>query len=162
MTRGQHQTRRPVAKKPNSASVGVSAIEPVLCRAQESLDDGSVVEGKTVLLVDDDPILRAFVAHVLRGCGCRVLEASDALEIQRHATSTAQIHLLMTDLDMPKSNGLELALQLRKLHPETKVLLACGASWDLDRRVCESLQIAILPKPFTPSDLEQRVLQFLN
>jgi two-component system cell cycle sensor histidine kinase/response regulator CckA len=150
-----------MVKKSNAASDRLSASESASCHRERPLENESAAGAKTVLLVNNDPILRAFVAHVLRGCSYRVLEASGALEIQRHAATAGPIHLLMTDLDMPKSNGLELALQLRKAHPETKVLLACGASWELDRTVCEANQISLLAKPFTPSDLEQSVRQLL-
>src|ERR1039457_4309813 len=63
---------------------------------------------KTLLIVDDDPIVRDVEAQVLRLQGYTVLEAQGAADALRLAREAAAIHLLITDFSMPEVDGLEL------------------------------------------------------
>ena len=68
---------------------------------------------ETLLVVDDDPMLRRVETQVLRGRGYRVLAAEGAAEALRLAGKNATIHLLITDLVMPEIDGLELTRRFR-------------------------------------------------
>src|ERR1035438_1717225 len=72
---------------------------------------------RTVLVVDDDPMVRQVETEILRLQGYTVLEAGSPAEGLRVATSTAKIHLLITDLPMPEADGLELPRRFRAGHP---------------------------------------------
>jgi PAS domain S-box-containing protein len=117
-------------------------------------------EGETVLVAEDDELLRQLVARVLESEGYCVLQGShgkEALAVaQKHA---GPVHLLLTDLIMPEMDGTELARRL----PETRVLYMTGY-WD-DSFVREGrlpVDCDCLPKPFSPEILLQRVRAALD
>src|SRR5690348_3612565 len=68
---------------------------------------------KTLLVVDDDSMIRDLEAQVLRLQGYAVLEAQGAAEALQLARKEAAIHLLITDFSMPEVDGLELSRQFR-------------------------------------------------
>ncbi len=119
---------------------------------------------ETVLLVEDEEMLRALARQVLQRNGYRVLEASggpEAVEIfERHE---GPINLLLTDVVMPKMSGHELAQRLTMLSPELKVLYISGyAEQELVGRGLSSNSWALLQKPFTPDALARRVRELLD
>ena len=82
---------------------------------------------ETVLVVEDDEALRSLVREFLESVGYRVFTAADGEQGRRLAEQLQEpIHLLLTDVVMPKMNGLELADQLKGLFPELKVLFMSG------------------------------------
>ena len=109
-----------------------------------------------VLLVDDEPVVRALAGRVLRGAGYAVLEAGDGIEGVRlselHRTQT--IHLLITDVVMPAMNGKELANQLFVTRPTTRVIYMSGYA-DNVLKYFDVLSSgwAFIPNPFTPRQL---------
>ena len=117
----------------------------------------SVENPATILLVDDDPALRQFVRRILTQQGFHVIDAADgaaALEIS--STYADRIHLLLTDVIMPKVNGLVLAERLLQERPNISVIYMSGyveGSMLLATRP-ESI---VLLKPFTPGDLIKAV-----
>ena len=115
---------------------------------------------ETVLMVDDEPSVRVLMQRVLRSLGYDVLVASDGREaLELAARHPGPVHLLLTDLVMPEMGGLELAQALKRTRPETKVLLCSGYASDPEL-VAENY--ALLPKPYTPSLLAQRVRETLD
>jgi two-component system cell cycle sensor histidine kinase/response regulator CckA len=118
---------------------------------------------KTVLVVDDDPMVRDLETQVLRVQGYKVLEAECAAEALRLAAETATIHLLITDLVMPEVDGLELTRRFRAVHPKTPVLMVSSSlpllrarsEMDMDR-------FAFLAKPFQFSELIHKVRVLLD
>src|SRR5690348_18095852 len=94
-------------------------------RQRGSLGDGNGdrfeqnhFQGRTVLLAEDEPIVREFVHAVLEGMGLTVLAACDGAEALEVAGSyTGHIDLLLTDVNMPRVDGLELGLRLQDLRP---------------------------------------------
>ncbi len=91
-------------------------------------DELSSLRGtETILLVEDDENVRIFFERVLCGFGYQVIPVShgaDALAIANRYT--AEIHLLLSDVVLPKMSGRELAEKLVALRPQTKVLFASG------------------------------------
>lgn len=78
---------------------------------------------KTILLVEDDEMVRQFTGDLLKESGYQVLCAANGLDAFRlFSERTDPIHLLLTDLVMPQMNGPELARRLRRIAPELKVL----------------------------------------
>jgi signal transduction histidine kinase len=80
---------------------------------------------ETILVVEDDPEVRAYVVEVLRHLKYRVLEAQDAPSA---LAMTGPIDLLLTDVVLPKMNGRQLADAMRAQHPNLKVLFMTGYS----------------------------------
>jgi two-component system cell cycle sensor histidine kinase/response regulator CckA len=118
---------------------------------------------ETILLVEDETSVRNLVARVLRRKGYEVIEATtgeQALEVARqHA---GPIHLLLTDLVMPRMSGRELALTLSKIRATTRVLFMSGYSDETAMGRIEDPDVAFLHKPFTPAVLAEKVRAVLD
>lgn len=124
----------------------------------------SVEGSETILLVDDDAGIRDLVRRALKDGGYHVLTAPDGLEALAVAKAHAgSIHILITDLVMPRMGGAELAAQLSAAHRDLVVLYISGYT---DRREwkLEASQVgrAYLQKPFTPSVLMRKVRELLD
>jgi PAS domain S-box-containing protein len=119
---------------------------------------------ETVLLVEDDPGVRALSRHILAGCGYTVLEAGDGDEAERVASRhVGPIHLLMTDVVMPGQGGQAVAKRLLEQHPNLKVLYVSGYTDDaVVRHGVLHDQVNFLQKPFTSAALAWRVREALD
>ena len=109
-----------------------------------------------ILLVDDEPMILKIARSVLEAEGYFVLTAHDgeeALLLSRHFHGT--IHLLLSDVKMPKMDGLQLADALARERPATKVLLMSG---EVDSVVGQ----ALLRKPFGLDVLKEFVRETLQ
>lgn len=124
--------------------------------ARERQSTPEVPGGKeTVLLVEDDEALRAFMREVLEGAGYRVLQGANGIEALTLArSSTGPIDLLVTDLTMPGKGGLEVARSLRPKRPALSVLYTSGYAGG---RALEDAQAdrggELIRKPFSPGEL---------
>ena len=119
---------------------------------------------ETVLLVDDERAVRELSRRFLEARGYQVLEAgssSDALRLAREYEGT--IHLMITDVLLPRMSGRELAFQLASVRPEMKVLYVSGHPEDViaDHGVLNA-GVELLQKPFTERDLTSRVRGILD
>lgn len=114
---------------------------------------------ETVLVVEDEEIVRELVCDVLAENGYNVLCASDGVEALRLARGfEGTIDLLITDVIMPHMNGPELADQLTLARPETKVLFVSGYSDnDIGDHGVLDPRIELLQKPFTPQTLARKI-----
>jgi len=84
----------------------------------------------TVLLVEDEPLIRLFIAELLEEAGFRVVEAANAAEALVILDAGLPISVLLTDVDMPVGcNGFELAHKVHKSWPETEILIMSGRQW---------------------------------
>jgi PAS domain S-box-containing protein len=137
--------------------------EAVALEAERS--PGVLLKGaETVLLVEDETLVRDLALRILRRLGYTVLTASsgeEALEIGR--ARSERIDLLMTDVVMPGINGRELAGRLAPLHPETKVLFASGYTENIivHHGVVEE-NLHFIGKPYTPQGLANKVRAVLG
>ena len=112
-----------------------------------------------ILVVDDEPGLLQFVGMILKQNGHTVLSASSGVEaLMLYSSYRSEIHLVLTDVQMPGMNGIELAERLRAVHPTVKVVLMSGFVPD-DIEVPKDLQL--LTKPFLPDRLVAAVEQTL-
>jgi CheY-like chemotaxis protein len=122
---------------------------------------------ETILVVDDEPDVRGLAREILEAGGYEVMEAGDGEEALRVAEAyPAPIHLLLTDVVMPRLNGVELASRLTQLHPDTKVLymsgfLVVGAQPAQAGGVSLEPGASILPKPFSADGLTRKVHEVL-
>jgi len=124
-----------------------------------------VLEGcETVLLVEDEPAIRELVRKVLSGYGYTVLDAADGLHaIDLAAAYPAPIHLLLSDIVMPRIGGPELAQRIVARHPEMRVLYMSGYATGLGMPFGNlSPTVTLLHKPFTPASLVRKVRECLD
>lgn len=122
------------------------------------------VEGRTVLVVDDEPNVRTLVTEVLQEMGLNTLEAAEGPSGLRILDSDAHLDLLISDIGLPGGmNGRQLADAAREKRPSLRVLFITGyaESSVLDRSNTMS-DYEVLTKPFTITDLEEKVRSMLE
>ena len=114
---------------------------------------------ETVLVAEDEEIVRELVCDVLNEQGYNVICAVDGIEaLQKARDFSGQIHLLITDVIMPHMNGQELAVQLSAERRDMKVLYVSGYSDnDIGDHGVLDPEIDLLQKPFTPQTLARKV-----
>jgi two-component system cell cycle sensor histidine kinase/response regulator CckA len=119
---------------------------------------------ETILLVEDEAMMRPLVNGILEKRGYRVLVAQNATEALTLARQhDGPIHLLLTDVVMPGNSGPELAARLVASRPETAVLYMSGYTDDATvRHGLLDRGLNYIQKPFTPSALAQKVRQVLS
>jgi CheY-like chemotaxis protein len=114
--------------------------------------------GETVLVVEDEPVVRAVIVEMLGEQGYQTLEAIDGPSGLRVLRTNARIDLLVTDVGLPGMNGRQLADQARETRPDLKVLFITGYA--------ESVAISdgflqpgmeMITKPFDLDNLSQRI-----
>jgi CheY-like chemotaxis protein len=118
----------------------------------------------TILIVEDNDNLRNLLHRALEGHGFSVLPAADGAEALRLCQQNdGTIDLVVSDIVMPRLNGLELEERIRAARPETKFLFITGFGDqfpDLRERI--KFGANILEKPFLPSELLRKVEDTLN
>jgi two-component system, cell cycle sensor histidine kinase and response regulator CckA len=119
---------------------------------------------ETILLVEDDALVRSLGARVLTQHGYQVLEASDgtaALEVAKN--HPGEIHLLLTDVVMPNIGVKELTSRLKTQRPQTRVLYTSGYTDEaiVHQGVLDE-GIEFIEKPFSPATLLNRVRRVLE
>ncbi|MCH7744566.1 MAG: PAS domain S-box protein [Chloroflexi bacterium] len=117
---------------------------------------------ETILLVEDEPSVRRVSAIVLRRQGYTVLEAANGEEALRMAQEVSCIDLVVTDMVMPLMSGKELAENILRLCPETRILYTSGYAIDMNAiEEIQELGENFVQKPFTPSYLARKVSEAL-
>jgi signal transduction histidine kinase/ActR/RegA family two-component response regulator len=114
---------------------------------------------ETVLVVEDEDIVRELVCEVLEDQGYNVLCARDGIEAMNMASEfDGTIHLLVTDVIMPHMNGHELASKLAVVRPDMKILYVSGYSDnDIGDHGVLDPRYELLQKPFTPQTLARKI-----
>jgi two-component system cell cycle sensor histidine kinase/response regulator CckA len=132
---------------------------------EQAAPQASTPQGfETVLLVEDDEIVRKLAREILELNGYGVLAAADGGEAlslcERHE---GPIHLLLTDVVMPQMSGREVAEQAATLRPAMKVLYMSGYTDDsiIHHGVLDA-GVAFLEKPFTPDAMARKVREVLD
>ncbi|MCU0563882.1 MAG: response regulator [Desulfobacterales bacterium] len=116
----------------------------------------------SVLVVDDEPIVRRSCRLVLEDAGWQVLEAGSAGEAVALLDATVP-RLLIVDYKMPGEDGMRLIGRLREMGIRTPAVLMSGYTTEETARDAERLgALAFLGKPFTPDELTGTIQQVLN
>ena len=117
----------------------------------------------TILVVDDEVLVRLAVAEYLRDCGFRVLEAATAEEAVTILTATLGIDLVFSDVRMPgEMDGFALARWIRDNRPEIRMLLTSGYPGGDSRTRAQVSDVPVLDKPYNYDMLEQQLRTLLK
>ena len=142
-----------------------SIVFPAVFEAQAAVEEPARVHAErgseTILVVEDEPQVRAIAVNMLRTRGYRVLVASTSQEALELARAQLAIDLVVTDVVMPNGSGPELVTKLRAEHPTMPVLFVSGYAPDtlLDE---VSGDTAFLQKPYTGRQLAMRIREVLD
>jgi len=134
-------------------------------RAQEAPDRPRArpTAGATIILVEDDEVVRNVACRVLKRAGFAVLEAENGKEaIDLYEATDYNADLILTDVVMPEMGGSELAERVRRINPGVKILFMSG--YTEDKVIRDNLMApgaAFLEKPFTPDMLTRKTREVL-
>ncbi len=138
----------------------------------EAVPDRVVREGgeppargtETIFLVEDEAAVRVAARRILDRFGYHVIEAPGAEEALALAVKHREpVHLLLTDIVMPRMNGRELAKVFTRLHPEARVVFMSGYTDDeVLRRDVSEAGTWYLQKPFSPDALGRKIREALD
>ncbi len=137
--------------------------EPIEEEVQEA-PVGPLRGNETVLLVEDEETVRTLVRKVLSRRGYTVIEARDGIEgVETAVRESGPIHLLLTDVVMPRMGGRALAERVTSLRPGIRVLYMSGYSEDaIAHHGIPEDGADFIQKPFTPEALERKVREVLD
>lgn len=113
----------------------------------------------TILVVEDDDIVRMLIVDVLEELEFKVLEADGSEQaLEQLADSGVHIDLMMTDVGLPGMDGRELAQEARKLRPALPILFASGYAETID----VPKDMHVIGKPFSIDQLRDKVKAVLG
>lgn len=126
--------------------------------------DNFPIGNETILLVDDEDTIRDFLSEILEEQGYKVIKASNGKEgLNKFKKIDDKIHLLISDIIMPKMGGPELENKLRELQPDIKALFISGnADNDFIKEQTSNPNISFLNKPFTYDSIISKVRKILD
>jgi DNA-binding response OmpR family regulator len=151
---------------PGGDSAECSVSQSMVRRHSPARANHALCGDATILLAEDDGVLRSLIREVLRRHGYAVLVASNATEA--HSIASAHhgpIHLLVADMVMPGETGRSLARRLAAERAELRVLLTSGNLDESDPEAqggAHDASLSFLRKPFTPEALLRRIQDLLQ
>jgi PAS domain S-box-containing protein len=146
----------------------VTCYLPLVESAQPMVSDsartGSRLDGtETVLLVEDEPVVRDVARATLERHGYHVVTATNGVEGLQQAEALGQtLDLVVTDVVMPQMGGWEMARALREARPDLKILFTSGYNDEILGADTTEAEVDFLPKPYRPAVLTTRVRQVLD
>lgn len=119
---------------------------------------------ETVLVIEDEQSLRDLLKALLAPSGYKLLMAPDGVEaVNMLMSEPAAIDAILLDLNLPRMNGLEVYRNIRRLRPDTKVIVISGNITPEARQELVSLgQNDFIPKPYSLEDLAFRLRDVLD
>jgi len=117
-----------------------------------------------VLVIDDDDLVRHVACSMLEQSGLQVVEASDGEHgLEAFGRDPGAIDLVVLDMTMPGLDGPEVAVRLRSIEPEVRVLMVSGyPPEDTERRVGKARADGFLQKPFSIEELSEAVTKTMR
>ena len=118
---------------------------------------------ESVLLVDDDVVIRDLGKSLLEGLGYKVFVASDGDEAVRiYKEQVGEIALVVMDRVMPKVDGVESFNRLKKISPGVKVIISSGYAADEAKKLRESGVMGFLDKPYRMAEMAKAVREAID
>lgn len=115
----------------------------------------------TILLIEDDEVIRELYRKIFEFRGYRVVEAVDGKDgLEKFAEHRDEIRLLITDVMMPNKNGVETYEEIIKVKNDVRAIFTSGFNSELTKKI-QSDGFNFMQKPFSPQDLLQKVIDVL-
>jgi signal transduction histidine kinase len=119
--------------------------------------------GETILIVEDDDGVRQYASEILRDLNYQVIEAKDSATALRLLDADKKFDLLLTDVVLPGKNGRELANEVERRRPGTKIIFMTGYSRNaIVHQGRLDPGIELIPKPLTERVLARKIRQLLH
>ena len=165
-TMQQHSGAIDVCSQPG-AGASFRLFFPIITQKQtaEKNNSGHLVSGSgTVMLVDDEPMIRFVAGNILSELGYKTIEAENGLQaaelFRKHHES---VSLVVLDMVMPGMNGKECFFELKKIDPAVKVLVSSGFSGNEDVETMKEAGARwFIRKPFTAAELSQAIAEAIR
>ncbi|MEO7036821.1 MAG: PAS domain S-box protein [Polyangiaceae bacterium] len=156
-----------ITSSPGAGTTFEIELPRATARAEDAPPDGPSMMPRgdeTVLLIEDDALVRQLTARILRGQGYKVLVATQADEaIALASDQSTRIDLFLSDVVMPGESGPSVIERLSAERPAAKVLFMSGYPGDdISRRGIDEASFRFLAKPYSSEQLAQRVRQVLD
>jgi CheY-like chemotaxis protein len=133
---------------------------PVLSRESDPVEHQDM---QTVLVVEDEMMVRMPIAEYLRDCGYNVVEAADASEAIAAVDAEGPVSLVFSDVRMPgKMDGFELAEWFRSHHPSVPVLLTSGYNGGRALPPGSVSRQRFIEKPYSQMQVARRIAALLD
>lgn len=146
----------------------ITILLPV-CETEQPVGEKQIQEKNhhgegTILIIDDERIVRIIAEQLLQDLGYSTITASDGKEgLAIYREQWEHIDLVLLDIIMPKMNGREVFYELQKINPKVKVLLCSGYQQDTNTlQLIEEGAKGFIPKPFKEVDLSHTVFEALK
>jgi len=118
----------------------------------------------TVLIVDDEAVIREVASAMLQDIGFDIIEAGDGKEaVSLYRQHQSDIRVVLLDMTMPQMDGKTCFAELTKINPAVRVLLSSGYSeQDINKLFTEHVPAGFIQKPYMPTALQQKMEAILN
>ena len=117
----------------------------------------------TVLVVEDEMMVRMPIAEYLRDCGYTVLEAADASEAIATIKAEGPVNLVFSDIRMPgKMDGFDLAEWFQLHYPSVPILLTSGYNGGRDLRLDPVSRTRFIEKPYSQTQVARQIAALLD
>lgn len=124
-------------------------------------DYNQFLEGKTILIVDDEPLIREMLNLDLTDCGAKIEEAGNSIEALK-LIENINFDLIISDVRMPGGSGIDLLSGIEKLNIKIKTIMISGFSDLTDEKAINFGAHALVTKPFKREDLLDTIIQVLS
>jgi CheY-like chemotaxis protein len=118
---------------------------------------------ETLLIVDDEEIVRVFLKKILERAGYKVIVAADGDEALKRFREQQDIDLVLSDVVMPNKNGKVILDEIRKIMPEIKVIFISGYTADImQKQGIQEEAIELITKPFKKNDILRKIREVMD
>lgn len=151
-----HRSVRDVSDRPKSI---------LGCPTGDQAKRDPFLEGKRILIADDEPNIRQILSDLLMRYGCTVDLAQDGAEAMSLLSTQQRYDLVLSDINMPHKNGHEIFMASKKLNHAPPVILMTGFGYDPNHSIVRASQeglAAVLYKPFRADKLMQEIRKALG
>ena len=118
----------------------------------------------TVLIVDDEAVIREVAHAMLKDIGFEIIEAIDGKEaVECYRQHQSEISAVLLDMTMPQMDGKTCFAELKKINPDVRVLLSSGYSeQEIHKLFADQMPAGFIQKPYMPESLQQKMEEILS